>query len=216
MSRLKPKAQDQLAQLLREEKRKKFRRWILAGALLSPIFIAGSLFAWNLLTFDHASLPQEVYRYGDLDQLRRLRQGRVLVPVDSEDPFALPIDSVTIASTELLEPPMDLVLAAKGWVDTQNRNTYGLFIEHRVDVYGNLYLYPGFWWYQLTPEQQTDAAEELGLHWRTYLSNVFEIQDLLNAGGRHQFQPGVILFDSEGEVARSLDGYTRLLRESKP
>lgn len=131
-----------------------------------------------------------------------------------DDPFTLPFDSATIASLELPPPPAALREAADLWTKTINELNPGAILHYEVDSYGNLYVYPGYWFYQnSTLAYYADVAEQFAYYWQAYLADNFG--DFAEDGATAsdlEFRPGVVIVDCQGEVARSMDGYTRVLR----
>lgn len=214
---------ESFADIARRQRLKRRLFWVLGVVLGLPVLLVFGLFLWFFITDPGRKISSDVLTTGRPDLIYSELHGIPFEQVDAtrapdpqkDNPFYVPKDSASIAETTLPKVAPDLKFAAKAWVSTQNSNNPGMFIGHDVDTYGNLYLIPGIWWYRLSVDDQTKLMDILGKHWRTYLTSAFGPFDSLakNSTTPAQSLPGIIMFDTKGEVARNLGGYIRILRK---
>lgn len=223
------KNQQSLHELVRSIRRRRLIRIAFGIAIGIPVGLALAAIITLWITGSHRNVPDWVLATGDIRLISAALRGDgpqqqwfLSIPggrssmrtTSPDDPFTLPFDSATIASLELPPPPAALREAADLWTKTINELNPGAILHYEVDSYGNLYVYPGYWFYQnSTLAYYADVAEQFAYYWQAYLADNFG--DFAEDGATAsdlEFRPGVVIVDCQGEVARSMDGYTRVLR----
>jgi hypothetical protein len=110
--------------------------------------------------------------------------------------------------SDLFQPPHILRDMAASWVSVVNEHNPTAIIHHEVDEHGTLYLVAGAWLYVHPNLDIPTIVEGLAFSWHAYLYDVtgpWWTTDGLDDG----FEPGVVLFDCQGELARNVDRVTQ-------
>lgn len=188
------------------------RRWLRILLVSAGIILAGyaSLVGWLLLTNAPARLPDDIVSSGNLAQIRAYLRGdttRLLLSPTSPT-------GVRGSSASGAQPTSPVLLEmAERWVALVNQANPDAILKHDVDALGNLYLYPGYWYYQLSTQEQLQAVDQLGRYWRSYLFEVVGDWGGRSSNRSERFAPGVIIMDANSnEVAHSINGHVRVLR----
>lgn len=98
--------------------------------------------------------------------------------------------------------------AAGRFVRVVNENNPDAVLYHETDAFGNLYVVLGAWWGALPVEQRSRSLHALATSWRQYLFDSVGEWDTSEG-----FDPGIVVFDVEGEVARDMNGETVIHRQ---
>lgn len=187
------------------------RRW---GRRLGRVLLAGMglcLFLYAVafaLTFTdrYENVPDEVWQTGDFRAIRTAAQAASPAAIDSAYASLMAEDA-----QRALNPasPPQLVNAADLWVAAINQYNPEAILYHDTDSFGNLYVVLGGWWGLLDAEGQVKALDGLGVAWRYHLRTSFGEWDASEG-----FEPGIVVVDNDGEVARNLNGEVKIFRSS--
>lgn len=176
---------------------------LLIGVLALPILAFGV--AYGLTYLDRfEDVPDAAWRTGDLSVI--MERPAVATRAATDSAFA-DVVGVNTDLTAVPSSPPSLTTGAATWVQSINDANPEAILYHETDPLANLYVVFGGWWGQLTPDEQVEALDALGVAWRHYLRANFGEWD-----SRDGFAPGIVVFDSDGEVARNLNGQITIHR----
>lgn len=186
-----------------------WRRWLrrLGWATLSMAGVAVFLFSIALaLTFTerYQRVPAEVW---DTRDFRAIQAAATRQIVNVHDSALAQLLATDISYFEMPPTPPPLVNAAETWVATVNKHNPEAILYHDTDPLGNLYVMLGAWWNYLDGDAQAKALDGLGVAWRYHLRTSFGEWDASQG-----FEPGIVIVDDQGEVARNLNGEIKILR----
>ena len=203
------RSHDELRAAVRHVKRRKwFRR--LVGILGIAFLGYASLVAWLLIVDAPSRLPEEIKSSGDIGLIRAYLDGDTTVV----SKFGRQNESKGTNDLRNRQPASILKAMAERWVALINQANPDAILQYDVDIFGNLYLYPGYWYYQLSTQDQLKAVDQLGRYWRSYLFEVVGDWRTETNDQGEQFVPGVILLDANSnEVAHNINGHVRVLRQ---
>lgn len=190
----------------------RMRRWgrLLGRLALGVVVVLGFLYGVAFaMTFTeiHDRVPREAWKSGDI---RAIRTAAFRPSPATTDSMLNQFFAEEKLKAETPPPPPSLANAADQWVATVNRHNPEAILYHEVDSFGNLYVVFGAWWAYLEDgDAQVKALDGLGVAWRQYLRTSFGEWDASEG-----FEPGIIVVDTEGEVARNINGEIVIFRQA--